>query len=415
MASKKVALSKQADDMQLRTRKERDFDREEADLPSLTQHTSFKLLNPLTAKAAAGSKLTDILSYLGSRNPRPLPITSTDAVWLLDNVAYRGPKGKWQAEFVAAAFTQHPTQTVFDVVGSIAEKIGVPNGDAAFDTIEERAIPFLQDILPGRQVQVTHGAGTKLTLGPGGRNGISSDVRELPDAPDGATVTTVANVPAGAAGVLKMKTFFAEPEGWAVVSDVDDTIKITQTSDPIGILRSTFLDKPTPITGMPELYKFLHTYLPSTSPWFYLSASPYNLYPFLSQFRDQYFPPGQLILRDASWMSIPGLLSNLTLRTEEYKTDRIEKLHTWLPRRKMILIGDSTQSDPEAYGDICRAFPGWVKLVLIRKVTDIAAVGIEAKNEPKRFEKAFEDVPKNIWHVFEDPQECYAPIQALSL
>lgn len=54
-----------------------------------------------------------------------------------------------------------------------------------------------------------------------------------------------------------------------------------------------------------------------------------------------------------------------------------------------------------------RKYPGWVHLILIRKVTDIAAVGINEKNEPKRFEKAFEGIPSNIWHVFESPEECY--------
>jgi len=45
-------------------------------------------------------------------------------------------------------------------------------------------------------------------------------------------------------------------------------------------------------------------------------------------------------------------------------------------------------------GAACRAFPGWIKLILIRKVNDIAAVGIEEKNAPKRFEDAFEGVPR---------------------
>lgn len=58
-----------------------------------------------------------------------------------------------------------------------------------------------------------------------------------------------------------------------------------------------------------------------------------------------------------------------------------------------------------------RAFPGWVKIVLIRKVTDISAVGIEGKNEPARFEKAFEGLPREAWHVFEDPSECTRLIQ----
>jgi phosphatidate phosphatase APP1 len=38
--------------------------------------------------------------------------------------------------------------------------------------------------------------------------------------------------------------------------------------------------------------------------------------------------------------------------TEEYKADRMKKIHSWLPKRKLILIGDSTQSDPEAYGEM---------------------------------------------------------------
>jgi len=101
---------------------------------------------------------------------------------------------------------------------------------------------------------------------------------------------------------------------------------------------------------MPELYSRLRQLLDPSAPFFYLSASPYNLYPFLREFRDTYYPHGQLILRDSSWMTISGLLSSLTLGTEKYKVDRIKKIQQWLPRRKMICIGDSTQSDPEAYG-----------------------------------------------------------------
>jgi hypothetical protein len=54
-----------------------------------------------------------------------------------------------------------------------------------------------------------------------------------------------------------------------------------------------------------------------------------------------------------------------------------------------------------------RKHEGWVKLILIRKVTDIAAVGIQEKNEPKRFEAAFQGIPTDAWHDFENPDECY--------
>jgi hypothetical protein len=50
-------------------------------------------------------------------------------------------------------------------------------------------------------------------------------------------------------------------------------------------------------------------------------------------------------------------------------------------------------------------------LILIRKVTDIAAVGIQEKNDPKRFEDAFQGIPTDAWHVFEKPEECYQIIK----
>ena len=195
--------------------------------------------------------------------------------------------------------------------------------------------------------------------------------------------------------------------------DVDDTIKDTQTSDPLGILRETFVNQPRPIAGMPELYASIEKVVPRDTPWFYLSASPYNLYPFLAAFRDRYYPHGTIILRDSSWKTIPGLLSALTLATEEYKVDRLRKVQGWLPKRKMILIGDSTQSDPEAYGDIARQFPNWVRGIYIRKEDDIVSVGIKEKNEPERFEKAFKGLPRELWYVFEDPAECDARIKDL--
>ena len=37
----------------------------------------------------------------------------------------------------------------------------------------------------------------------------------------------------------------------------------------------------------------------------------------------------------------------------------------------------------------------------------------DEKNSPERFEKAFKDVPKDVWQVFEDPNELYAAVDAL--
>lgn len=48
-----------------------------------------------------------------------------------------------------------------------------------------------------------------------------------------------------------------------------------------------------------------------TAFWFYLSASPYNLYSIR----------GQIILRTMSWMELQSFRISLTVRTQEYKKD----------------------------------------------------------------------------------------------
>ena len=112
-------------------------------------------------------------------------------------------------------------------------------------------------------------------------------------------------------------------------------------------------------------------------------------------------------------MNLSGFLESLTQGTEDYKASRMEKIHGWLPERKILCVGDSTQSDPEAYGDMYRKYPGWVKTIFIRKVVDVEEMKKSTKNNPARFEKAFRDVPKDVWKLFEDPSELYAAVDAL--
>jgi phosphatidate phosphatase APP1 len=112
-------------------------------------------------------------------------------------------------------------------------------------------------------------------------------------------------------------------------------------------------------------------------------------------------------------MDITGLIRSFTEKTQEYKVDRMEKIQGWFPRRRVLCIGDSTQKDPEAYAEMYERYPGWVQAIAIRKVTDVAHM--EEKNEPERFEKAFENVPDHVWTVFEDPEELYEFVDGLGL
>lgn len=192
------------------TRSHAHFTQTESSLASVSTNQSYA--------SRKEHKLTHFLSYLGARNPLPATIVADDVVWLMDNVAVRGPGGKWEAEFVAAVFDQKPSGKVVDIVGDIASKVGLAKGAREEKTIERRIGPFVMEILPGRQVKVNFNGSAPLKLGPGGRNGISSDIRRVPKFPGGSIVRSTAEVPMGVMGLLEMKTVFAEPEGWAVIS-----------------------------------------------------------------------------------------------------------------------------------------------------------------------------------------------------
>ncbi|ODA81528.1 hypothetical protein RJ55_00027 [Drechmeria coniospora] len=398
MASFKSSSASNSGELQLRTRRERRFDEVESTLPDLG-------LTKPAPEAVRFFTVAGFLGRLGRLNPWGSVVTNKDIVWLLDNTAFNN-HGPWQAEFVAAVFERQPRDRTLEIVTGILRIVGLADDDAERKTVEERIMPFLWDIRPARTITATQ-EHSELKLGPTSINGLCSNVLRIPSSSKGSLVKTWTRLGGGEGAIAAMQTYYAGQDGWGIISDVDDTIKVTQTSDPIGILRETFISDPSPIPGMPELYSQLASFFPNDTAWFYLSASPYNLYPFLKKFRTRFYPPGTLILRDSSWKTVAGLLSALTLDTQEYKVDRMAKINMWLPKRKMIVIGDSTQSDPEAYGEVYRSLPGWIKLILIRKATDVASYGIAEKNDPARFEMAFHGIPRHAWHVFEDPAECF--------
>lgn len=192
-----------------KTRRERKFADVEGALPNIKM---------TLAPDHRPGRATNLLSYLGPWNPAPHQITSNDTVWLLDNTAYRSANNEWQAEFVAAEFDKSTGVEVSTVVADVAEKVGLGKGDAAEATIQERLIPFVQAVLPARVVHLDFARQRELKLGPSGRNGISSDIRALPEFDNGEVISSMPKVPQGTNGILKMNTVYAEPEGWGLIS-----------------------------------------------------------------------------------------------------------------------------------------------------------------------------------------------------
>ena len=202
-------------EMERQTRSKQNFQHVESLLPDIKSRTG-------QASDHRPSWAAILLSCFGPYNPVPQKIGENDTVWLFDNTAYRSATtGQWQAEFVVAVFDQNTGVKVDKVVANLAERLGLAKGEQhkeAKKIIRELLLPFMQSTLQGRLLMAEFAELKSLTLGPGGRNAISSDTRLLPEFEGGTIVTTIADVPPSCTGIMKAKTFYAEPEGWGLIS-----------------------------------------------------------------------------------------------------------------------------------------------------------------------------------------------------
>ena len=196
------------------------------------------------------------------------------------------------------------------------------------------------------------------------------------------------------AGVLR----FLEPEGVCVVSDIDDTIKLTRI--PAGkktVLRNTFLRKFEAVPGMRERFTALasDTGAHKDVCFHYVSGSPWQMYAVLSRFlfEETRFPWGTLHMKALRLNLIErGSIGNLVtfatggdLATLDQKIRQITDLMLHLPRRKFILIGDSGERDPEVYRAIRELFPDQVLEIQIRQVLGQRLEGMHVISEPDAY------------------------------
>jgi phosphatidate phosphatase APP1 len=130
-------------------------------------------------------------------------------------------------------------------------------------------------------------------------------------------------------------------------------VKVTDVLNIRKTLEATFLHDPVPIPGMPAVYASLQRTLSNPS-FFYISGSPSQLYPFLHTFIQSNYPGGPIMLQNVTLTDIQEL-KNIASPDgiEEYKSAMIGRIQGIYPGRSFLLIGDSTQKDPETYGSAC--------------------------------------------------------------
>lgn len=163
-----------------------------------------------------------------------------------------------------------------------------------------------------------------------------------------------------------------EPEGLSVISDIDDTIKVTEVpaGKPI-VLRNTFLRGWVETAGMPERYGAFGDGVM----FHYVSGSPWQLYKLLGEFVRAKYPEGAFHMKDVrknlltheSWHDFKHFVADENA-TYVQKVGQITRILLNLPRRDFILIGDSGERDPDVFNEIRKTFPRQVREIFIRDV-----------------------------------------------
>ena len=161
---------------------------------------------------------------------------------------------------------------------------------------------------------------------------------------------------------------------FCVVSDIDDTVIQSRVTSFLQAARTVMLGNARtrlPFPGVSAFYQALRNGASGDekNPIFYVSSSPWNIYDIISEFMDvQKIPKGPLVLRD--WdINLSALSSD---RHMDHKGAAIRNLIQLYPHLDFILIGDTSQHDPEIYRQIVGEFPDRVRSIYIRDVNRTA-------------------------------------------
>ena len=152
---------------------------------------------------------------------------------------------------------------------------------------------------------------------------------------------------------------------FAIISDIDDTVVVTNATSLLGMARSVVRNAASrlPFEGVADLYSSLHR---GINPIFYVSSSPWNLYDLLHDFMElNRIPHGPMFLQDWGIDEATLILAD----HQSHKMAQINALVDYYPAMRFVLIGDSGQHDPEIYLQVIQSHRDRVVAAFIRDVT----------------------------------------------
>ncbi len=225
---------------------------------------------------------------------------------------------------------------------------------------------FLVDNERGKKIRIRIG-GSEYTLPKSKADGHFRGTIELSDAVHrrrNGSIQVRAKAKRNDQRVFAGEVFLVEETGLSVISDIDDTIKVTGAYDRKLTLERTFLQSFASVPGMAQAYRAWQT---QGAAFHYVSASPWHLFKPLERFmRRTAYPRGSMHLRNFRLKDSSRW--NLLKSSRDYKEKVIENLLARFPKRRFVLVGDTGERDPEVYSAIARRHPKQIEKIFLRLV-----------------------------------------------
>ena len=230
------------------------------------------------------------------------------------------------------------------------------------------------DEVPGARVRV-RGAGTEREVTADGEGYFSAELEPVHPLESGGWITVDLELlePRTRSGAaVRAQTQVLVPPASAkfgVISDIDDTVVQTNVIDRLEMLLTVALTNARtrkPFKGVAAFYRALGEGATGveSNPIFYVSNSPWNLYPPLVEFLGvQEIPLGPLLLRDFGDHMLFSQGQH-----HGHKARSIERILDDYAHLEFVLIGDSGELDPEIYTEIVGKYPERIRVIYIRSV-----------------------------------------------
>ena len=287
---------------------------------------------------------------------------------------------------------------------AVEEVVEIGESDARAERLVASMRPFMVDNEGSKHVVVqwgTGGAEVCETEGNGRCHGtITLDQEQAKQVakqegrrPPAVELTAV--LPDDDQRVFRGEVQLLDDTGVSVISDIDDTIKITGCHDKKLLLENTLINDFRAAPGVPELYQ---RWAARGVAFHYVSNSPLPLLGALQRFiANNGLPAGSIKLKPFRWKD--GTFIDLLAAPEDHKAEVLEGLVTQFSKRKFVLVGDTGERDPEIYAAVARKHPDRITKIYLRDPQG-GTPGLD-----DRLGKAFDGLPDELWTVFIDGNE----------